>query len=1129
MDKPYSHNQVGELLMAKYSALDIARAINTERDPKPDPTPEQIAVIESPFDESSLVIAGAGSGKTTTMADRVVYLVVNDLVRVDQILGMTFTRKAAGELAKKVREMLERAIKSPLLDLPHVAPEDIYGASITTYNAFANRIFTDYAHLLGRNPDSSVISEATAWQLARDVVAASASVEISDLDKRLDDVTEALLRAARGLKDNLRTSDDLRAFGEQFLKAVPEGMPIALGKTRKYTDQTVFKDSRAAAIRLLVLADLVDDYEQVKRDRKLIEFSDQMELASRLVEKPVVFENIRSQFKVVLLDEYQDTSSVQIAFLSRLFTGVPVMAVGDPKQAIYGWRGASASSMNITNFFAGYAPGQKRREVYPLSYSWRNPEVVLRGANRVAAPLSAKPLVSPGDPLVFDTQPLKAGVSSRPGSCAVEYFTTIDDEAAAVAQWFKDKIDGWPDAPEGAGLDADGKPRRPSAALLSRRIADLEIFKRALDDLDVPYRVVGLGGLLVDPLIVDLVCTLRVIHFAGADSELIRLLAGARWQIAPRDLRGLKKAAKWLAEHDEKHQKISDELRKKLRDSIVSEDSESLVDALDFIADRANKNHGALEHISDEGFIRLREAGKQMAKLRRFVGFDLHELVTIVLQETNLDIEAEANETMPSSEPVLAGFMEAIDSYSASAAGATLGGFLGWLEQAEARDKMSPASESVSEPGVVHLMTIHGAKGLEWDLVAIPRQFQPDKGTITGKAETWMTFGVIPDDLRQDRADLLPHFQWRNQESQVTLGDSFDAYKDGARDRYLAEDRRLAYVAITRAAHHVYLTGALWDTRANPAGPNEYLYEIESVVDQSNALPLELPKKEEKPENVGEQRAMWPLPALAKRENLVETAAALVNQALASLSQGSDASDADELVTKDIDLLIAERDRAKVVQPMPLPKRIPASKFKDFVEQPDKEAERLRRPVPSAPYRATMLGTIFHSWVEQRGKAAEPIHGIDYLDVDPNEVDGLEDLSAIDEAKLASLKQTFENSEWGSLDTHAVELEIQLPLGPNIVICKIDAIYMHITQENGVEKVRYDIVDWKTGKAPSGAKDLELRQLQLALYRLAFAQYTQIPLEDVDVAFYFVADDLVIRPDRVFDEAELLERWSSIY
>jgi DNA helicase-2/ATP-dependent DNA helicase PcrA len=1115
--------------MATYSAIDIARAINTARDPKPDPTPEQVAVIESPFDQSSLVIAGAGSGKTTTMADRVVYLVVNNLVRVDQILGMTFTRKAAGELAKKVREMLERAISSPLLDIPHVAPEDIYGASITTYNAFANRIFTDYAHLLGRNPDSSVISEATAWQLARNIVAASASEEISDLDKRLDDVTEALLRAARGLKDNLRSTDELRSFAERFHTAVPEGMPIELGKTRKHTDQEVFLKSRDAATRLIVLSELVDQYEQTKRDRKLIEFSDQMELASRLVEKPVVFENIRSQYKVVLLDEYQDTSSVQIAFLSRLFSGVPVMAVGDPKQAIYGWRGASASSMNITSFFAGYAPAQSRRQVYPLSYSWRNPEVVLRGANRVAAPLNEKPLVSPADTLVFDALPLKAGIESKPGSCTVDYLNTVDEEAAAVAQWFNERIANWPNTPEGAGGGKDGKPRRPTAALLSRRIADLEIFKRALDELDVPYRVVGLGGLLIDPLIVDLVCTLRVIHYASADSELIRLLAGARWQIAPRDLRGLKKASEWLAKHDENHQKLSDELRKKLRESIASEDSESLVDALDFITTRSNRQHGALEHISDEGFIRLREAGKEFAKLRRYVGFDLHELVTIVLQETNLDIEAEANETLPSSGPVLAGFMDAIDSYMGTEPSATLGGFLGWLEQAEARDKMSPATESVSEPGVVHLMTIHGAKGLEWDLVAVPRQFQPTDGTITSKAETWLKFGVIPDDLRQDRPDLMPHWDWATQESQVTLAESFENYKNGARERYLAEDRRLAYVAITRAAHHVYLTGSMWDTRATPAGPNEYLQEIVTVVEQPNALPVELPDKNEKPENVGEQTTSWPLPALDKRHPVVGEAAVLVEEALTLLEAANSPHQIDELVARDIELLIAERDRAREVTSMPLPKRIPASRFKDFVEKPEGEVERLRRPIPTEPYRATMLGTVFHAWVEKRGKAAEPLHGIDYLDDESQAVEGLEDLSAIDEAKLAQLQQTFEKSEWGALDAHAVELEIQLPLGPNIVICKIDAIYKHVSAEGENTKVRYDIVDWKTGKSPSGAKDLEVRQLQLALYRLAFAKFTDVPLEDVDVAFYFVADDRVIRPERVFDETELLELWSKIY
>lgn len=1124
--------------MAAYSARQIAAAIDRPDARKYPPSDEQIRVIEAPL-ESSLVIAGAGSGKTTTMADRVVYLVVNDMVRVDEILGMTFTRKAAGELAAKVREMLKRAIDSDDLHVPHLAPEDIYSSTMTTYNAFANRIFTDYAHLLGRNPDSSVISEATAWQLARGIVAASASEQISDLDKRLDDVTEALLTCARGLKDNLRTTEELRAFAYEFLEHVPEDMLIEEPPTRKRSDQSRYLEARNAATRLGVLADLVDSYEAAKRERKLIEFSDQMELASRLVEKSVVRDAIREQYKVILLDEYQDTSSVQIAFLSRLFSGQCVMAVGDPKQAIYGWRGASASSMNITEFFRGYAPEQSTRKVYPLTQSWRNPEVVLDAANEVALKLDQKALVKAGDTHDFVAKKLDPGFAAKPGSCTVEYFNTIDDEAAAVAEWFHDRFDSWAQAPEGG-------PGLPTAALLSRRIADLEIFKRALDDRDVPYRVVGLGGLLVEPLIVDLVCTLRVMHFAAADSELIRILAGARWQIAPRDLRGLKKTAEWLAQRDEKHQKLSDDVRKKLRESVAAEDSASLVDALDFLAGRETNEHGALSHISEEGFRRLREAGREFQKLRRYVGFNIHEMVSVVIQQTNLDIEAEANETTPSSEPVLAGFIDAVDTYLSSEPSATLGGFLGWLEQAEARDKMSPATESTKERGVVMLMTIHGAKGLEWDLVAIPRQFQPTDGTITSKAQTWLSFGVVPDDLRRDLDDLQPHWQWRHQTSQVGLEQAFDEYKNGARERYLAEDRRLAYVAITRAAHHVLLTGAMWDTRANAAGPNSYLREIVEKVPQKVPLPVEIPE-DGKPDNVGEQMASWPLPPLAKRAQVVGLAQEMVESALAEAADEPHVDGSFEIeahVAEDIRLLVAERERAGIEQPMALPTRIPASRFKDFVENPAGEYDRLRRPVPTEPYRATMLGTVFHSWVETRGKSQEAIVGIDkidYIDGDPSERDddndtlvsggSALDLNSIDEAKLDALKATFEKSEWGGRTPHEVELEIQLPLGPNLVICKIDAIYKNetLSADGSVEKIRYDIVDWKTGKSPSGERDLEVRQLQLALYRLAFATFRKVPLEDVDVAFYFVADDLVIRPDRVYDEEQLLALWTKIF
>jgi len=98
-----------------------------------------------------------------------------------------------------------------------------------------------------------------------------------------------------------------------------------------------------------------------------------------------------------------------------------------------------------------------------------------------------------------------------------------------------------------------------------------------------------------------------------------------------------------------------------------------------------------------------------------------------------------------------------------------------------------------------------------------------------------------------------------------------------------------------------------------------------------------------------------------------------------------------------------------------------------------------------------------------------------------------------------------------------VEREIHLPFDGRVIICKIDAVY-HVDG-------RYQVVDWKTGKAPKDADDLERRQLQLAIYRLAYARWAGIDESLIDACFYFVSDDRIIEPERIFDEEELLALW----
>jgi len=176
--------------------------------------------------------------------------------------------------------------------------------------------------------------------------------------------------------------------------------------------------------------------------------------------------------------------------------------------------------------------------------------------------------------------------------------------------------------------------------------------------------------------------------------------------------------------------------------------------------------------------------------------------------------------------------------------------------------------------------------------------------------------------------------------------------------------------------------------------------------------------------------------------------------------------------------------------------------------------------MPERPFRATRLGTLFHSWVENRygvgGDSEE-------LDAALTELDfGTDDLIEDTEAALQRLRATFESSPWASRRPIEVEREIHLPFEGRIVICKIDAVYE-------VAGGRFEVVDWKTGKAPRDAKDLDEKQLQLALYRLAYAHWRGIDVSEIDAAFYYVADDLVIRPEHIDDEETLRARWRAAF
>jgi DNA helicase-2/ATP-dependent DNA helicase PcrA len=1010
------------------------------------------------------------------MANRVLWLVANRHLKPAEVLGLTFTRKAAGELAERIRTRLAELHTAGLAPDDH----DLFDApEISTYNSFASTVFRDNALVLGRDGDGVVLGEAAAWQLARNVVVRSTDPRLEQLDKRLDAVVEATLQIARGIADNDADPERVRAIGRRFA-ALPE---LPLGGKAEYASDV---DRMLEIAQLDLLVDLAREYDEGKRLRGAVDFADQVVLALHAVRaRPAAIDELHARFRVVLLDEYQDTSVVQTELLAELFAGTPVTAVGDPNQSIYGWRGASASNLRE------FRPRFRRRDGQPaarftLATSWRNGTRILDAANALVG-------ASTGEGAEVPTLEARPGASG----CAVEsvYPETVAEEAAAVAGWLRERLD--------EVRAATGRPA--SAALLLRARKTQPHFLDAMREAGVPYHVLGVGGLLAEPEIADLVSALRVLDDPDAGLELLRLLSGARWRIGVADLDELREVAGWLTRHDSAESGIlPDELQQRMRESVAGDEGGSIVDALEFIG-RAAEGHRALEGFSAEGLVRLRAAAATFDRLRSRTGLELPELLVLVAHELRLDIELAANETRTAGEANLDALLDALSGYLAIAETATLSGFLAWLREAEQREDLTPRPED-PEPGTVQVLTIHGAKGLEWDIVSVPRWVEDElpAAPVEGYGG-WLGFGRFPWPERGDR-EHLPHLDLDAVTSRKEYVAEVKRFRAGVVEHYRAEERRLAYVAVTRARDHLLLSGSFWAGQKKPRTPSGFLLELAAagIVDEPPAASA----TEESPEGAEAEWTTWPNEPFGSRAAAVSAAAEAVLASTPALV-GRWAREAE--------LLLEERERRRTREGVvPLPVRIPASAFKDYVSDPDAVAAELRRPMPERPYRATRLGTLFHSWVEERyGRAG----GADELDAEPFELDS--DGDVVDAERLAELQATFERSPWAELRPVEVEREIHLPFDGRVVICKIDAVYRHGD--------RYEVVDWKTGKAPRDDADLERKQLQLALYRLAYARWEGIDPELIDAAFYFVADDRVIRPEHIDTEEQLLERWRAVF
>ncbi|MFM8632560.1 MAG: ATP-dependent helicase, partial [Candidatus Nanopelagicus sp.] len=855
---------------------------------------------------------------------------------------------------------------------------------------------------------------------------------------------------------------------------------------------------------------IVDAFDNRRKESGLLTFNDHMSTAARLVSQSKLNHSDdigvieRGEYKVVLLDEYQDTSFNQIKFLSNLYgNNHPVTAVGDPNQAIYGWR--SASSETLDSFSKSF---NSKALKFNLMTTWRNEEAILQLANSVIDQISTEKQI--------------AKLTTRPGAktgeviCAV--YETQVQEGAEIASYFASK---WFDKQRQSLPDE----KKSTFAVLVRNRSQIDLIQSAFSQLNIPTDVVGVGGLINTPEVADIIALLRTLTMPDSGTALMRLLTGPYLNLGARDLMALGSFTKAFARENEYSR--GTQLKQALEEDIalITTADEfaagSIIESLEQLLTLTEvelKDYRATPACTDEGLARLRKFALSLRSLRRNLNGSITEAIIEVCEFLSLDTEVLVRDGWQNGRKNLDRFLDEAARFQKN--GGSLFNFLQWLKIAkEAEGGLKPAEVDVRSDAV-QILTIHAAKGAEWDYVAIPGLAERSFPNSGKKSDNWITnAGSIPVSMRGDYQQL-PAINFDNFTSNKSLKAGIENFSEQWKSRKMVEEMRLAYVAITRAKQALICTTSHFRTGENVVKPSR-LFQLfaASVV---NIPGGKLMVQDEIPDGINPMKenpttAHWPR-QLNEVSTVQKVAAAVessepftkaeVEQMISSLQDKEKIG-----LLNDLMMIITELKTKDNQQDIVLPTRLSVSTLLYLADDPQELALRLRRPMPNHIDKYARRGTEFHLWLENHFKQPS------LISMDELFNQGLMTQSDED-APLDQLQKAWLASKWADRQPVAVEVGFETMIDTTLIRGRIDAVYQISDQQ-------YEVVDWKTGKVKSG-EDLASAAIQLAMYRLAYAKLKNIPIENISAAFHYVIDNQTVRPADILGERELIELVSKI-
>ncbi|HLW61658.1 MAG TPA: UvrD-helicase domain-containing protein [bacterium] len=444
-------------------------------------TDEQLAAVVHP-EGPLLIVAGAGTGKTTVITRRIAHLITTRRARPEEILALTFTDRAAAEMEERVDRLV---------------PYGYTQAWISTFHAFGDRVLREHALHLGLSPDFRVLTKPEQIIFIRErlfELPLEYYRPLGDPTRHIDALASLFSRA----KDEDTTPEEYAAYAERLAAAAAPDDPAAAEQVRQQRE----------------VAAAYGAYQRLLAREGRVDFGDLITMTLRVLrEHPTVLQRYREQFRYVLVDEFQDTNYAQFELVKLLAGGRRCLTVvADDDQAIYRWRGASYS--NITYFTETYADAK----IVVLTQNYRSTQFILDTAYR---------LIRHNDPDRLEVRHhidkhlvAVAGPGSLPRHL---HFDTLNSEADGVAERIVRRV-------------ADGQWRYGDVAILVRANRDADPFLRALNLRGIPFRFSGTRGLYDREEIRLVIAALRCFANPQDGLSLYLLSTAPFYEVPPQDL-----------------------------------------------------------------------------------------------------------------------------------------------------------------------------------------------------------------------------------------------------------------------------------------------------------------------------------------------------------------------------------------------------------------------------------------------------------------------------------------------------------------------------------------------------------------------------------------------------------------